>query len=134
MADITSDNIIPHLIKAFENIYDGIVEFVDFDSLCTEKIRKEAEYIAGDEYLFAKWRSFKAKRTAVFPWGIVEIDINIDEEHGIIKDVEIASDGLDTEIIVEAKKLLIGARTNAKPQISDKGFKNEIEDILSLIF
>ena len=134
VADITSDNIIPHLIEAFENIYEGTAEFVDFDSLCTEKIREEAKYIASDEYLFAKWRDFKAKRTAVFSWGIVEMDISIDEEHGIIKDVEIASDGLDTGAIAEAKKLLIGARTDAKPQISDEKFKNEIEDIFSLIF
>lgn len=134
VADITSDNVIPHLVKAFEAVYGGTAEFVDFDSLCTEKIKKEAEYIAGDEYLFKKWRHFKAKKTAVFAWGIIEMDISIDEEHGVIRDVEIASDGLDTGIIDEAKKLLIGARTDEKPQISDSIYKEELEDLFSLIF
>ena len=36
VADITSENIIPHLIKAFEDIYQNTATIIDFNDLCNE--------------------------------------------------------------------------------------------------
>lgn len=132
VADITSDNIIPHLVKAFEIVYDNEAKVIDFDSLLTEETINLSRHISSDEYLFGKWKEFSTKKSSTFEWGCVDIDLDIDEEKGIIKDITIASDVLETSSIDEVTSLLKGASINERPKIYDD--KIIVNEILNMIY
>lgn len=132
VADITSENIIPHLIKAFEEIYDEEASIIDFDSLCSEEVMCHSRHISSDEYLYEKWREFKVNKSIAFDWGNIDIGIDIDEENGIIKDINIASDSLDPDSINMAINILKGHRIGESPEF-DKD-NNIIRNILSVIY
>lgn len=131
VADITSDTITPYLTKAFEEVYETKAEYLDFDSIITDNILKTRDLFASDDYLFGKWRNFKTKKSAQFPWGLVELDMKINEEKGIIESISIASDGLEPERIDETECILKGASIKKAPDCGN----NEIaKDILTLIY
>ena len=130
VADITSENIIPHLIKAFEEVYQNTATAISFDNLCSKEAIELSQLISSKDYLFGKWKEFHTKKSATFDWGSIDIDIDIDEEKGIINDINIASDSLDPVSINAAMVLLKGADLKEAPS-SD----NEIvKDIISLIY
>ncbi|MBR4156207.1 MAG: lipoate--protein ligase [Bacteroidales bacterium] len=132
VADITSDNIIPHLVKAFEKVYDNEAKVIEFDSLLTDEVIKFSQHIGSDEYLFGKWKEFSTKKSDTFDWGSVDIDLNIDEANGIIKDINIASDSLEPASINAAMELLKGANIKETPSLpSDNKI---INDIIRLIY
>ena len=131
VVDITSDTIIPYLTRAFEEVYETKPEIIDFNKLLTDNVLKTRDLFESEEYLFGKWRNFHAKRSAQFEWGLVEIDLNINEGKGIIDKISIASDGLDPELIEETERLLTGASIKEKPYFGG----NEVaEDIAGLIY
>ena len=130
VADITSENIIPHLIKAFEDIYQNTATVIDFNDLCNEDAIKLSQNISGEEYLFGKWKEFHTKKSASFDWGNIDIDLDIDEDKGIIKDINIASDSLEPAAIEAAIELLKGANLKESPSSDNK----IIKDIISLIY
>ncbi|MBQ7533311.1 MAG: lipoate--protein ligase [Bacteroidales bacterium] len=131
VVDITSDSIIPYLSKAFEEVYKAKAEVIDFNDLLTDKVLKTRDLFASDEYLFGKWRNFHAKKSAQFAWGLAELDMQINEEKGIIESVSIASDGLEPDLIDETEQLLIGASIKKAP---DFGQNEVAKDIISLIY
>ena len=85
---------------------------------------------ASDEWKYGRWRTFTAQRSAQFDWGGVELALTVDEARGIITDVQIASDALDLAALDEARRLLIGASTQQRPQTGSA----VINDILSLVY
>ena len=130
VADITSENIIPHLTKAFEDIYQETATIISFDDLCDDKAIRLSQQIGSNEYLFGKWKEFHTKKSATFDWGSIDLDIDIDEENGIIKDINIASDSLEPKSIESAIELLKGAKLKEIP-FSENQIVN---DIISLIY
>lgn len=132
VADITSENIIPYLIKAFEEVYDNKAIVINFDDLCTEEVLKSREHISSDEYLFGKWREFHTQKSETFDWGSVDIELDIDEEKGIIKDVNIASDSLDPDSINLTVKILKDASTSTTPNFPEDNII--VKDIIEMIF
>lgn len=132
VADITSDNIIPHLVKALEKVYNNEAKVIDFDSLLTEEVLRFSQHIGSNEYLFGKWREFSTKKSSTFDWGSVDIDLNIDEENGIIKDINIASDSLEPTSINAAMELLKGA--NIKEAPSHPSDNKIIRDIIGMVY
>ena len=131
VADITSDSIIPYLTKAFEEVYEAKADVIEFNDLLTDKVLKTRDLFASDEYLFGKWRNFHAKKSAQFAWGLVELDLQVNEEKGIIESISIASDGLEPDLIDETERLLIGASIKKAP---DFGQNEVAKDIISLIY
>lgn len=131
VADITSENIIPYLIKAFEEVYDNKAIEINFDDLYTEDALKLNDHISSDDYLFGKWRNFVTKKSNTFDWGSVDIELDIDEEKGIIKDINIASDSLEPESINLAKEILKGASTTASPTFPEDN--QIVRDIIGMI-
>ena len=130
VADITSENIIPHLIRAFEDVYQNAATVINFDDLCNNDAIELSLHIGSEEYLFGKWKEFHTKKSATFDWGSIDLDLDIDEDKGIIRDINIASDSLEPVSINAAIELLRGANLKEAPS-SD----NEIiKDIISLIY
>lgn len=130
VADITSESIIPHLIKAFEEVYQGTASIINFDDLCDEKAIRLSQHISSNDYLFGKWKEFHTKKSATFDWGSIDLDIDIDEENGIIKDIIIASDSLEPKSIESAIELLKGAKLKDIPSSENQ----IVNDIISLIY
>ena len=90
------------------------------------------QHIGSDDYLFGKWKEFSTKKSETFEWGSVDIDLNIDEENGIIKDINIASDSLEPASINAAMELLKGA--NIKETPSYPSDNKIISDIIEMIY
>lgn len=131
VVDVTSDTIMPHLIRAFEQVYETRPEAVGFDELLTDDVLKTRDVFASDEYLFGKWRNFHARKSAQFQWGLAEIDLNVNEAEGVIESISIASDGLEPELIEDAERILTGASIRELP---DCGGNSVARDITGLIY
>ena len=131
--DLTSESIKQPLISSFEKIYSGKAELLDFDTLINKsEVQSIMSEISSRNFLFGRWEQFKTTKKARFPWGGVEISLQIDEANAVIKDVQIASDCLDPESIALAERLLKGCSTKTAPEYDAN---NEIiRDIIELVY
>ena len=99
LADVTSENIVEPLVRAFEKIYGMKSEQVDFKVIAElNEVRKTVAHITSHDYLYSKWEHFKAVKKGQFPWGNVEVGFEVDESTHAVKNVIIATDSLNTEI------------------------------------
>lgn len=133
LADVTSVNIVPHLINAFEEVYGDKVQLIEFDKLiCLDEVKALYEKYSSDAWLFDRWRGFQSQYSAQFEWGGVELSLDIDEEHRRIRKVAMATDCLNTELSAQVEQLLTGASTVERPLVSvDNPY---LEDVLSLVY
>ena len=130
---LTSENIKQPLINSFEKTYGGKATIIDFVTLINmPEVRAIEAEISSHDFLFGRWEQFKTTKRARFPWGGVEIALRIDEANACIKDVQIATDCLEPEIIQQAEQLLQGASTKSAPEY-DPG-NDIIRDIINLIY
>lgn len=133
LADVTSVNIVPHLINAFEEVYGDKVQLIEFDKLiCLDEVKALYEKYSSDAWLFDRWRGFQSQYSAQFEWGGVELSLDIDEEHHRIRKVAMATDCLNTELSAQVEQLLTGASTVERPLVSiDNPY---LEDVLNLVY
>lgn len=133
LADITSDNIVSHLVSAFETVYGGKVQTIDFEEL---KQRPEVVELynkySSDEWLYGKWRNFTAQRSGQFDWGSVDISLTVDEQRGIITDIAVATDALEVGLADDLRRLLVGASSVVRPETSPDA--TVLNNVLSLIY
>ena len=131
--ELTSENIKQPLIDAFEKVYGGTAEQLEFDTLAhTDTVQSIREKIASYDFLYGRWDHFHTTQKQHFAWGGVDIDLHIDEANGIITDLQIASDCLEPERIQQAETLLRGQSTLYAP---DYPKDDEIlRDIMNLIY
>lgn len=131
---ITAESLGPRLKDAFIEEYKGAdsqFSILNFDDLIGRpEVRALYEEFASDEWRFGRWRSFTAQHSAQFDWGGVELQLTVDQEHGVVTDVQISSDALDLAALDEARRLLIGASTAVAPQ-SDSPI---VRDILLMAY
>lgn len=128
---LSSDNIAPHLIKAFETVYGSTAETIEFEHIVNlPETHKFINKYSSDEWLYGRWRNFSAQYTHHFDWGEVELSITIDEVSHTISNATLATDALDVELADKVSKLLVGASTSEPPITDDK----TLNDILSLIY
>lgn len=135
---ITPESITPRLRVAFlseYSEYDESSEYANFSEIVS---RPEVQWLyaefASEEWLYGRWRTFTAQRTAQFDWGGVELSITIDQEHNHITDVQIATDALDLGALDLARQLLLGADTTKRPALPDVPCKPILSDLLSLVY
>ncbi len=131
--ELTSEHIKQPLIAAFEKVYEGKATVTDFDTLINiaevQAIRSE---ISSYDFLFGRWEQFKTTKKDRFPWGGVEISLQIDEANARIKDLQIASDCLEPEAIQRAETLLRGSSTFEMPPFDPSD--EILSDIVRLIY
>ncbi|MBP5573033.1 MAG: lipoate--protein ligase [Bacteroidales bacterium] len=131
LADITSENIVEPLIQSFEKVYGMKAEHLDFESMASlDEILNTVRRISSHEYLYGKWDHFHTTQRQQFPWGNVDIQLEVDETQGIIQNARIASDCLDTDIVNKTEALLKGQSIKTRP-LSDNPIVN---DILNLFY
>jgi len=136
-AGITTESLSPRLKDAFVEEYKGADSFnsqfsiLNFDDLIGRpEVRALYEEFASDEWRFGRWCSFTAQHSAQFDWGGVELQLTVDQEHGVVTDVQISSDALDLAALDEARRRLIGASTSVALTSGNPILK----DIFSLIY
>ena len=134
LADVTSDNIIPQMIEAFASVYHGTPDERSFAELSLHaEVQSLCETYASDAWRLGRWRTFQAQRMAQFPWGLVELSIDIDQEHSLIRDIRIATDSLNPNLSSQAEVLLRGASTALPPPLPPDS-PSELSEILTLIY
>ena len=128
--ELTSENIKQPLLASFEKVYGGKAEIIDFDTLINKKeVQAIRDEISSHDFLFGRWEQFKTTKKARFPWGGVEIALQVDEANAIIKEVQIASDCLEPEAIQQAERLLKGHST-LTPPVSNNAIVNDIVELV----
>ena len=128
---ITSESIVPHLLSTFEEVYNGKASEVAFGEIISRpEVKALYENFASDEWKYGRWRTFTAQHSAQFDWGGVELQLTVDQEHGVVTDVQISSDALDLAALDEARRRLIGASTSVALTSGNPILK----DIFSLIY
>ena len=131
--ELTSENIKQPLINSFEKVYGGKAINLNFDTLINKpEVRAIEAEISSHDFLFGRWEQFKTSKKARFPWGGVEIALQVDEADAIIKNIQIASDCLEPETIKKAEQLLHGASTKKMPMYDSDS--EIIYDIIHLIY
>lgn len=136
LADVTSENIVPHLCAAFEAEYGEKAQRESFDEM-VKKPEVVALYdkFSSDAWLYARWRNFTAQHSAQFAWGGVELSVVTDQQRGVITDVQLATDALETTLCSTLGTLLIGQSIRTRLELPETLDSREmIEDILSLIY
>ncbi|MBR1517736.1 MAG: lipoate--protein ligase [Bacteroidales bacterium] len=131
LAAVTSDNIVPRLVDAFEQEYGGQVVETAFDQLRTlPAVQRLYDEFASDEWRFARWRSFHAERHGSFDWGEVELSLVVDEASRTITDIEVSTDCLMVSLVDELRRHLIGASSVSAPPL-DPSLQPELAQIIS---
>ena len=126
---ITAESIAPRLRAAFEAEYGGMAAEVSFDSLMQlPAVRELHDHFASPEWKYGRWRTFTAQRSAQFDWGGVEVALDIDD--GVIRDVQIASDALDLAALEAVRQKLTGATIEAAPVLCDNPIEQDIYNLL----
>lgn len=134
---ITSENIKPLMVKAFEEEFGGPLKVLDFGLLTQQpQVQELYREFASPEWKYGGWQRFKAQRSAQFEWGGVEVSLAVDEPRYTITSVTIASDSLFPDIIHQAQQLLTGASTLQPPDISTFPTQDQqmLQDIFSLLY
>jgi len=133
LAPVTAENIVPRLIEAFQQEYGMQAQEIAFESLVqSDDVQKLIAEMSSQQWIFGRWKNFEAQYSAQFAWGHVELQLEVDQEHARITHVEIASDGLDLDLLDRARQLLTGASSITRPLIAQG--EEEINDILNLIY
>lgn len=131
LAPVTSENIVDPLHLAFEQEYGDTAQILDYDTIIKiPEVQTLYNEFSSDEWLFAKWRNFNTHQVAQFPWGNVEISIDIDQQRQIINHIEIATDALDVDLVAQAKIFFEGADIHYPPE-TDNVF---LKDMISIIY
>lgn len=131
--ELTSENIKQPLIASFEKVYGGKAEILVFDTLINNvEVQAIRDEISSHDFLFGRWEQFKTMKKARFPWGGVEIALQVDGANAIITDVQIATDCLEPETIQQAEQLLHGASTKSAPEYDSDS--EILRDIIDLIY
>ena len=131
--ELTSENIQQPLINSFEKVYGSKSSPIDFNTYCSNpEVQAIRETISTHEFLFGRWEHFKTTKKARFPWGGVEISLQVDEAQSLIKDLQIASDCLESEVIQKAEVLLRGCSTLEAPHFDPQNVI--LNDIVHLIY
>ena len=131
--ELTSENIKQPLIASFEKVYGSKATMLDFDTFINNKeMQAIREHISSDDFLFGRWKQFKTTKKAQFPWGNVDIALQIDEAKSVITEAQIASDCLEPETIRQAEQLLQGSSTKTTPAFDEDS--EILRDIMHLIY
>jgi len=136
LAPITSQNIVPHLVAAFEELYGPQGDPVPFEEIIQRPgVQTLYRKYSSDEWLYGRWRTFEATRSAQFSWGAVDLSLQVDEQQGLITGLQLATDALDVSLDDTLRQLLVGASTVTPPAVpDDHPAAGALRDILSLIY
>ncbi len=106
------------LIRAFGEVYGLEPAFMPLPSgpEAEAEIRREAEALASDAWLFPERIPFTAAMEARFPWGGIRLELAVDR--GRIRDAVCRSDAMDEALIREIGAALAGCAYTAEAMVA----------------
>ncbi len=117
---ITVESLREAMIRAFKEEYGGEARIIPFSDSYFEGIKEVRDKYASEDWRFGQKISFTDQLNHRFPFGEVNIQLNVNK--GLIKEVKAYSDGLNTEFTCEVEKALEGLpyRSSAFYEASEK--------------
>jgi len=104
---LTTGKMALELLKSFGDVYGLPVQLVKETALGIDEIDKiKNEVFANDDFRFGRNPSFSNSVGKRFDWG--EIEVVYQSDKGVITDIEIYSDALDTDAVQKTKEFLLG--------------------------
>ncbi len=104
---LTTDKMAKVILQSFGEVYGMPVEMISQDQLDTTEIEKlKNDVFANDNFRFGRNPSFTNSVGKRFDWG--EIEVVFQSDKGVITDVEVFSDALDTDAVQKTKEFLLG--------------------------
>ena len=111
LMDYNKDLTIPMLKEAFINAcsmeYKKPILPLDIDGLTEESLKTLEEKYSSWDWRFGRPIPFQVEMERRFSWGQIQLQINVSS--GLIQELEVFSDALDTEFIGMLRKVLRGA-------------------------
>ena len=103
---LTTDKMAKVILQSFGEVYGLPVELVGEEQLDKTQIDKiKNEIFANDNFRFGRNPSFSNSVSQRFDWG--EIEVVFQSQKGVITDIEVFSDALDTEAVAQTKQFLL---------------------------
>lgn len=104
---LTTDKMAKVILQSFGEVYNMPVEMISQEQLDTTEIEKlKNDVFANDNFRFGRNPSFTNSVGKRFDWG--EIEVVFQSDKGVITDVEVFSDALDTDAVQKTKEFLLG--------------------------
>jgi len=126
---ITNDLVKDALIASFKKRY-GEAELYFEDFTTSEPAQKNYRLFGDRSLILEKTPQFSHCFSHRFDWG--EITLNISVEKGIITDIQIFTDALDTSIVERTRMVLQGCRYE-KSEIESRATNGEQTDVQQLL-
>lgn len=125
--DLDCEKMKEYMIFSFEDVYGLKSEAISLDRL---KIAPLKEVYSSPDYLYKKTPPFSLTLKDKFPWGEIEINLNVKE--GIIDEVLVYTDALDWKLAEKIKTSLTGC--SFEKEAFEKALPDEIAKDISGLF
>ena len=104
--DICADALSAKLIEAFSEVYGLPAEVLILNRQVEEEIRREAEILSSESWLFPPRIPFTAEMSRRFAWGGIRMCLNVKQNR--VDAAECWSDAMDEQFIPRLQKALAG--------------------------
>ena len=104
--ELTREILEERLTEAFAEVYGLRAEMLDRSRLDEEEIRREAAFLASEEWILGRRIPFSAALERRFPWGGVRLELSVRE--GRVTEAACWSDAMDAEMIRKIGEALAG--------------------------
>ena len=105
---LTAEMLRDRLTEAFEEEYGLPAERTAPDRTASDEIRKEADFLASEAWLFPPRIPFTAEWSGRFPWGRIRILVHVKQNR--IDTAACESDAMDESLILRIRDSLAGCR------------------------
>jgi lipoate-protein ligase A len=132
--EITVEDMETALRRAFEKNY-GKLQELTFPADAEEKIRELYEKHSSWEWRLGSAMKFDYEMEHRFPWGSVDLQLSIKE--GLIQNVEIYTDALDTDLPSIIRRSLLGSRFSSEEMVlklKNNGTNEQVRELADYIF
>ena len=103
---LTCQDMRSHMLQAFKDIYNCPIQPFELTAQQAQKVQLLTANYANHDKLFGKRLPFSCTFEASFPWGHLELLLQV--EKGVITTVQSYTDSMDTELPQKLEQALIG--------------------------
>lgn len=109
---LTMEELRQALIAAFAQVYGLPVQALTEDDLDGEALAQGIARFSDPAWTYGDTRPLETSREACFPWGILRLDYS--QEEGVLRQVALWSDGLETEFLTQVPEAMRGCPRQAE--------------------
>lgn len=130
---LTAEGFTESLASAFDEKMGVAAESCELTGEALDEIKKDAEQLASDEWIFGRKIDFTDSFGARFPWGEIRLDFKVSA--GVVSECGVYSDSMDPSISATLEAALTGLPFSAKElenviKLEDDRVKGDIVGLL----